>query len=246
MAEQIFKEGREFAPDDYQFPLNLARIEIDRGHPEKAAPLLEQTLEIGQDTPKAYMFVIDCWVVADHLDRAREVLERARRELTLTVDFYLDLATTLLSRSAPPLPPYGVPMTGIPEPEEGPVLDMVRESVQHAVELKPDDPHVRFQLASTLLSLQPALALEQAQEGVRLLPDEPAGMLLLGVLQGLNDQKREAKATLRRTATMARKKGDYDMAEQADMMREQVGSPFFKLSLTMGHMFDDDIDDYYL
>jgi hypothetical protein len=30
------------------------------------------------------------------------------------------------------------------------------------------------------------------------------------------------------------------------MMREQVGSPFFKLSLTMGHMFDDDIDDYYL
>jgi Flp pilus assembly protein TadD len=238
-AERTFKEGQKLVPDDYQFPLNLARVAIDRDDMKKAGKLLDESLELAGDNPKAYVFVIDCWAVAEELDKARAVLERAQRELTLTVDFYIELAGVLLSHNMQPPPMFGPPEP--PKPVEGPWLTLAQEAVDQAVALKPDDPRVRYQLTVELLPYNPEMALEHAQAGADMSPDDPGGLFLLGFVQGINEMDKEAKATLRSVARMARKQGKHDLAEQADAVRQQVGSPFFRLSLQMGMMggFDD-------
>ncbi len=249
-AKCIFEEGQAFAPHDYQFPLNLARVAFDEHNMQQAKECIERTLELGADDPHAYVLVIDFWAVADELGRAQYVLERAQRDMTLTIDFYIELVAALLVRSAPRSAlSSGMFTSAPPQPVEGPWLDMARDAVQRAVALKPNDPQVRFQLASVLMQLKPDMALEQAEAGVEMAPDQPVGLMLLGILQGLNDQNRQAKSTLRNAAKLARQQGLLDLADQAEMMRQQVGSPFFRLSLQMGAMIgdiDEDEDDFFL
>jgi tetratricopeptide (TPR) repeat protein len=245
-ARRTFEEGRAFAPNDYQFPLNLARIAVDQRKISTAEPLLEQALELGSDHPRAYIFVIDCWAVADQIDRAREVLQQAQRELNPTTDFYAELALTLLARNSPASPLGGIlgPAPVRQADSESPWHTLAMEALQQAIALQPSDPQVRYELATALLPLKPDLALQLAEEAVALAPDNPQGLMLLGILQGVNEHNREAKASLRNAAKMARQQGNIDLAEQADMMREQIGSPFFRFSLQMGMMgeLDDDID----
>jgi tetratricopeptide (TPR) repeat protein len=247
-ARRAFEEGQAFAPNDYQFPLNLARIAVDQSRISTAEPLLEQALELGSDHPRAYIFVIDCWAVADRIDRAREVLEQAQRELNPTTDFYAELALTLLARNSPASPLGGIfgPAPVRQADSDSPWHTLAMEAVQQAIALQPSDPQVRYELATALLPLKPELALQLAEEAVELAPNNPQGLMLLGILQGVNEHTREAKASLRSAAKMARQQGNIDLAEQADMMREQVGSPFFRFSLQMGMMgeMDDDIDMY--
>ncbi len=248
-AERVFQEGQEFDPNEYQFPLNLARVAVDKGETDKVEPLLERALELAGDYPRAYIFVIECWGVAKCIDKAREVLERARQELSPTVDFYVELAGALLASSTPPPPPLFGFFNEPPPPPEPPGEDWValaEEAIAQAVALQPDNPQVRLKLASTLLSLNPELAQQQAEAAVQLQPEEPASLLLLGILQGVNQKVKEAKATLRKAARLARKQGLYDLAEQAEAMRQEVGSPFFRMSLQMGSAFDDlDDEEYY-
>jgi tetratricopeptide (TPR) repeat protein len=247
-ARRIFEEGQQFAPNDYQFPLNLARIAVDQSKISTAEPLLEQVLELGSDHPRAYIFVIDCWAVANRIDRAREVLTQAQRELAPTTDFYTELALTLLARNSPASPLGGIfgPSPVRQADSDSPWHTLAMEAVQQAIALRPSDPQVRYELATALLPLKPELALQLAEEAVELAPDNPQGLLLVGILQGVNDRNREAKTSLRNAAKMARQQGNSELAEQADMMREQIGSPFFRLSLQMGMMgeLDDDIDMY--
>jgi tetratricopeptide (TPR) repeat protein len=245
-ARRIFEEGQQFDPNDYQFPLNLARIAVDQRKMSTAEPLLERALELGSDHPRAYIFVIDCWAVADQIDRAREVLGQAQRELNPTTDFYIELTLTLLARNSPTSPLGGIfgPSPVRQADDDSPWHTLAMEALQQAIALRPSDPQVRYELATALLPLKPELALQLAEEAVELAPDNPQGLMLLGILQGVNERNREAKASLRNAARMARQQGNIDLAEQAEMMREQVGSPFFRFSLQMGMMgdLDDDID----
>ncbi len=247
-ARRLFEEGQQFAPDDYQFPLNLARVLLDEGKTEQARPHLERVMELGSDNPKAFVQVIDFWAVSDNIDEARAVLERARHDTTVSIDFYLELFATLVLRSMP-APAYDniFGFSLMPsQPAQGPWLDFAMEVAQLAQSLMPGDPQVPLQLAAVLMKLQQTeLALEQAEIGVQMAPDDPGGMILLGILQGASDRKREAKKTLSDAAKLARKQGRTDIAERAEMVRQEVSSPMFSLSGLFDYMygFDDGLDD---
>lgn len=250
-ARKIFEEGQQFAPDDYQFPLNLGRIAIDERKYDQASALLSRSLELGSDNPQAYVFVIDCWVVARKLDEAKDVFARAEKELTLTPDFYIDLGSTILSRSKPrtdfPML-FGASPKPEPKEEQGPWRDLAMSILDRAVGLKPDDSRVHLRIATELLLLDSAVALQHAEAATKLTPDDPGNMILLGLLQGLNDMTREAKTTLRNAARLARQQGKLQLADNAEMIRQQVGTPFLRLSLQMqalGDMYDDDLDDEF-
>jgi hypothetical protein len=53
---------------------------------------------------------------------------------------------------------------------------------------------------------------------------------------GLNDQVREAKATLQRAAQLARKQGKSVLAQQAQEIRRVVGTPMFRTGLEISIM----------
>ena len=74
-------------------------------------------------------------------------------------------------------------------------------------------------------------------------------MLFRSMIQGLNEQVREAKATLQRAAQLARKQGQRDLAQQAQEMRQLVGTPMLRSMLQMSLLsaemggIDDEFDD---
>jgi tetratricopeptide (TPR) repeat protein len=244
-AERAFEEGRRIAPDDHQFPLNLARIAIDQRKMDRAEELLQQTLELAGDRLDAYLQVIAAWVVADKLDRARAVLAWAETSLPLTPDFYISLAASLLELSrrmalpnlfGPPAPPK--------EAADDAPSQFATELLERVVALRPNDARVRLQIAGTLMRIRPDLALSHAEAATQMEPNEPGNWSLLGLLLGLNDRKREAKETLRRGARLARQQGNTELAQEIEVLREQLDSPFFQFGLQFDSIFDDpDLDD---
>jgi hypothetical protein len=175
----------------------------------------------------------------------RATIERAERVLGADVEFYAELAISLLQRSSapPPFPSFLFGGTPAPPPKDDELTALAEDVLNRAVALRPDDPQLRFRLASELLNLDAELALQHAEAGVNLLPDEPSGLLLLGLLQGLTERDKEARATLRKTAKLARKRGDEFLAQQAEMLQQQIGSPMLRLSLQMGLELDDEMLD---
>ncbi len=247
-AAAAFTEGQQLAPNDYQFPLNLARVALDQRKTKPARELLDRTLELAADQPEAYLQVIDCWAVADKLPEARAVLERAESALTLTPEFYISLGVQLLSRDAAPgfVNPFAPPQR--PKPTAGPWTDFAQELLDQAVALRPDDGRLCLAIASALIRVRTDLALKYAEAGVQMLPDDPHGFMLLGLLQAMSEQKREAKKTLMRGERLARQQGDAEFATEIARMRQQIESPFFGLALQMGPLLDDDldVDDFFL
>jgi tetratricopeptide (TPR) repeat protein len=250
-AQRLFKQGQEFDPEEYQFPLNLARVAVDVGRYKDAGPLLEKTLNMASDNPQAYIFVIDCWAVMDNVDEVQKVLDRARRELSSTTEFYVTLVKTLLihSTAARPSSPFANLFAPPPPPEKAPEKDrwqlLAIDVMNQAAEAKPEDPELRYLFASELSVSHPHLALEQAEAGIQIAPEEPRGYFLLGLVQGILGQTKDAKATLRNAAKMARKQGNKQLADDADALRRDVDNPFFQESIRMGMMGDifDELDD---
>lgn len=254
-AEKIFEEGQQIAPDDYQFPLNLARIvvdqinlarrTVDQRKTEHVEELLQRVLELGADQPDAYMRVIECWGVAHKFDQARAALARAEAALSLTPEFYIGLGSILLQHTTPPalLNPFA-PRPPKPKAADSLWSQLATEMLDRATALRPDDARVRLQIATELLQTQPELALRYAEEGVRMLPNEPGGYMLLGLLQGLNQHTREAKETLRRGARLARQQGNAGLAQEMETLRQEIDSPLLQLGMQLGSIFGDlDVDD---
>lgn len=249
-AAAAFAEGKQLVPDDYQFPLNLARIEIERRKLKRARELLDHALKIGADQPDAYLETIDCWAVAGKLDEARAVLARAEEALTPTPRFYVDLGALLFERRSSPTLLSSLAPTP-PEPDDSPWSQLATEMLDRAVSLRPDDGHIHFEIAGELLPAREDLALRYAETGARLLPDDLHGLTLLGLLQGLNEHKRDAKQTLQRAARLARQQGNAALVQKIESLRRQVDSPFFRFALQMGPILGDldpnelDFDDSY-
>jgi tetratricopeptide (TPR) repeat protein len=250
MAHDAFEEGRRFDPDNYRFPLNLARLAIDRNDRATADSLLAEVLAMADDEHEPYLFVIDCYTVLDDIEQARAVLARAEEQQSLSPTFYIQLSKLLLDHSTP-APPLSGLFGSAPEPAtpiEGPWLTLALEAIDRAVALQPNDLQVRILLASELMTIYPDMALEHAQAAADLAPEEPSSLILLGLVQALNEQDKEAKATLRRAARLARQQGNMALAEQAEGIRQEVGSPFLRLRLqmqAMGDMFDEEDEDFF-
>jgi len=242
-AASMFEEGQRLAPDDYQFPLNLARIAINRRQPKRARPLLECALTLGAERPLAYAQVIECWAVLDEIDEARAVLRQAEAALPLTFEFYVNLGVLLLKRTAPRslASPFAEPPS---QPADTPWSRLAEETLDHARALQPGDAQVSAQIAAELLELRPDLAMRYAQEAVAVAPDDPRSLMVLGLVQALKQDTREARDSLRRAADLARKQHDISLARDIDALRQQVGSPLLRLALRMGPFFDDlDLED---
>jgi predicted Zn-dependent protease len=123
-------------------------------------------------------------------------------------------------------------------------MELATETLNRALALRPDDAQLRITVAERLKLVNTELALRYAQEAVEHSPDDPDALILLGMIQALNEQDREAKDTLRRASKLARQQGKHDIVEQANAIRQQVGSPFLRMSIQMAEAFDGfDIDD---
>ena len=98
------------------------------------------------------------------------------------------------------------------------------------------------------MSPRPDMASRYVEAAAQLTPDDPNTLILLGMVQGLNEQVREAKATLQRAAQLARKQGQRELAQQAQEMRQLVGTPMLRSMLQMSLMsaemggIDDEFD----
>lgn len=252
-AAKLFEEGQQFAPDNYIFPLNLARVAIDQRNIRKASSLLEQVLELGADNPDAYIMVIDCWTVAGKIDEAEAVLARAEENLTLTSDFYLTLGVNVLRLLKPRRDPLAMIFGGEESKDVANELKSIWQTFaikvfDRVVAQDPENPKVLLQVISEIMFLHPETALIYAEKGVALAPDEPSGLLMLGIIQGLTNEVKEAKKTLVKAARLAKKQGLHELADQANTLRREIDSPYFRISMEMGGMFPDldfDSDDLF-
>lgn len=115
--------------------------------------------------------------------------------------------------------------------------------------MRPDDVQLRMAIATTLLMPRPDLARPYVEQAAKLTPEDPNVLIMLGMIQGLNDQVREAKRdTLQGAAKLARKQGKRDLAQHANEMRGLVGTPMLRTMLQMSLLSDelggfDELDD---
>lgn len=241
-AQAALAEGQELAPDDFNFPLNLARLAFGQRQLERARQLLERVLQLGADTPDAYLHAIDCWAQAGDVDEARAVLARAEAALKLEPPFYIAAGGLLLEQDQPPAMVHPFAPSPKPRPANPQLVEFATQLLDRAIALEPDEPRIRLEIAAELMRVQPELALRYAEDATQLLPDDPQALLLLGLIQALNGQKRAARKTLTRAGLLARRAGDHDLDAQISSLRSQINSPFFRLSLQMGPLLGD-IDD---
>jgi Flp pilus assembly protein TadD len=256
-AIKALSEGQQLAPENFEFPLNLARAQFNQRKPKQAREQLARALELAGDQPDAYIQIVECWVIEDQIDEARAVLARAEAALRSRIDLYVQVGSLIIARTTPPPPminPFLFMMREAPPPPPEPPTDtpwsrLATELLDKAVEQRPDDPKLWMGIAATLLAPRPDLAQRYAEGAVRLASDDPSMLITLGIILGLNDRKREGKETLRRAAQLARKQGNSALAREADAMRREIDNPFLRSSLQMSALFNElggtDLDDLY-
>jgi tetratricopeptide (TPR) repeat protein len=243
-AYQAFVEGERYDPENYLFPLNQARMQLGHRPHDEIRALVERAIALADDQAESYVKVLETWVIADRIDEARALLERIERDVKLDASAYVDLGLMIIIRVTPPpaLPAmgllgfFGATPPRPPPPEDTPWTHLAGELLDKAVALLPDDVALHKEIASELMLPRADLARRYAEAAVRLAPDDPDPLMLLGVVQGLNDQVREAKATFQRAAQLARKQGKTDLARQAQELRRVVDSPMFRMEMQMSVM----------
>ncbi len=241
-ARVCLSEGQQLDPQNYEFPLNLARVAIDQHDLDQARPLLAQTLELGASNLQVYMLVIDCWVQAGTIDEARAVVERVKTGLAVTADFYVGLALMILRQTLPPPAPMlffnAAPLPPFTTPPMTPVTRLMMDILELAVALQPNDPETYYHISDSFVVDRPDIALPYAERAVQLTPEDPQALITLGLAMGLLNQIKEAKKILRRASTQARLLGEPELMRQAEQIARQVGTPGLRSSLSMARIVD--------
>ena len=238
-AYDSFVEGERFDPENYLLPLNQARMQIgDRPH-EEIRVLVERATALVGEQPPAYVKILETWVIADRIDEARALLERLANDHKLEAPSYVDFGLMIIMRVTPPpvslgrFPFLNAAPPPPPVPTDTPWTQLASELLDRAVAMRPDDAILRMAIASSLMLPRPDLARRYIDSAVQLTPDDPNTLILLGMIQGLNEQVREAKATLQSAAKLARKQGARELEAQAKEMRQLVGTPMLRSMLQM-------------
>jgi tetratricopeptide (TPR) repeat protein len=254
-AYKAFVEGERYDPENYLLPLNQARMQIGRRTHEEIRTLVDRATALAGDQPEAFVKILETWVIADRIDEARALLDQLAGDQKLDAPAYVDIGLMMIMRTTPPPAPLGMfPFLGAappppPAPTDTPWTRLASELLDRAVAMRPDDVALRMAIASALLLSRPDLAGRHVAAAAQLAPDDPNTLILLGMVQGLNEQVREAKATLQRAAQLARKQGQRELAQQAHEMRQLVGTPMLRSMLQMSLMsaelgdLDDGFDD---
>jgi pentatricopeptide repeat protein len=238
-AFDAFVEGERYDPENYLLPLNQARMQIGRRPHEEIRALVDRATALIGEQPDAYVKILETWVIADRIDEARALLDRLASDQKLNAPAYVDMGLMIIMRVSPPPEPLGMfPFLGAappppPKPTHSPWTQLATELFDRAVTALPDDVALRMAIASALLLSRPDLASRYVEEAAKLTPDDPNVLIMLGIIQGLNEQVREAKATLQGAAKLARKQGQRELAQQAHEMRQLVGTPMLRSMLQM-------------
>jgi tetratricopeptide (TPR) repeat protein len=261
-ALNAFVEGERYDPENYLLLLNQARMLLGRRPHEEIRALVDRATALAGEQPEAYVKILETWVIADRIDEARALLGRLASDQKLDAPAYVDFGLMMIMHTTPPPAPLGMfPFLGAappppPAPTDTPWTQLASELLDRAVAMRPDDLALHMAIASALLLSRPDLARRYVEAAAQLAPDDPNVLILLGMVQGLNEQVREAKATLQRAAQLARKQGQRELAQQAQEMRQLVGTPMLRsmlqmslLSAEMGDLDDgfdiDSIEDFF-
>lgn len=241
-ASRAFEEGQRLAPEDYKFSLNLARLAIEGRKWKRAREMLERVIELAGDEPEIYIYAIECWMVADKLDEAKVMLARAEDALSPTPEFYIEVAALLLGHKATP----DIRNSFRRKPPAGATDDdwsrFAKELLDRVVSLGNNDPQIHLQIAGELMPVDARLALQYAETAVKLLPGDIQALMVLGLTQGMNGDKRTAKKTMNRAARLAREEGDMETLRRVEETRRELDSPFFDLAIRMGPALGDIVD----
>jgi tetratricopeptide (TPR) repeat protein len=253
-AYQAFVEGEGYDAENFLFPLNQARMLLEQRPLDEIRPLVERAVALVGDQVEPYVKIVETWVIADQIDEAQALLDRIERDLKLDAGNYVDLGLMIFMRVTPSPAPAGLFafLGGAPpppaQPADTPWTRLASALLDKAVAMEPDDVIMHKAIAAALMVLRPDIARRYVEAAARLTPDDPDTLILLGIVQGLNDQTREAKATLQRAAQLARKQGKRDLAQHAQELRGAVGSPLFRMEIQAAMMgaemgfLDDEFD----
>ncbi len=249
-AYNAFVEGERYDPENYLLPLNQSRMQIGRRPHEEIRALVDKATALAGEQPDAYVKILETWVIADRIDEARALLDRLASDHKLDAPTYVDFGMMMIMRATPPPAPLGMfPFLNIapppPAPTDTPWTQLAVELFDQAVAMLPDDLALRMAIASALMLPRPDMASRYVEAAAKLAPDDPNTLIMLGMIQGLNEQVREAKATLQRAAQLARKQGQRELAQHAQEIRQLVGTPMLRSMLQMTLISDElgDLDD---
>jgi tetratricopeptide (TPR) repeat protein len=257
-AYELFERALTFAPTNYNIYLWMVRVDFNRRMPVPAREHLERALELGKNKGDAYVQAFECWVTEKDLVEARNILARADANGQLTVAVYIGAGAACLRHVTPANPPdpldflfglAGKAKKPAAAPDEFTML--ARELFDRAVALGPEIDVIHAIISTCGLS-QFQVLLPYARRLAQLVPDDPASLVLLGTVLGLDQQVTEAQKVLREAVKLARKQGQNEVAQHADEMRKMIADPMFALALQAAPFMDalggpgapDDIDEF--
>ncbi|NJL04864.1 MAG: tetratricopeptide repeat protein [Chloroflexaceae bacterium] len=247
-AYELLQAAQHFDPKNYTTIIFMAHVLIDTKAHHRVPPLLEQALALSDTDPRAYVQIIECWVLLNELDHARHIWQRALQHIEPEhrLPFHLDLGRVFAAHSAaaqrgmqhvvfgPSFAPHA--------PPNDELLEMARVAFATAFDADPDNPKLALQIAHDLLLIDPDLALGYARRAEQLAPHDITPLIIIGTILGLQEANREARQVLRQAEKLAREQGDAELAEQAAHIRQMIGTPMLRMSLQMA-MRDDTYPD---
>ncbi|MGH2346196.1 MAG: tetratricopeptide repeat protein, partial [Chloroflexota bacterium] len=227
IAIASFEEAEKLAPDDWRFPLNLARVYVDKRDKRsrsKIQPLLERAEQLAGDNPAAYLLLIEGWAVAGETKEAGAVLARAEAGFALPDDFHVTVATALLDHGAPSsfLSLY---QGKDPPTVAQPLADLAEEIIERGAARHAGNAQYFRDAAGALMLHRAEAAERMADEAARLAPDSADILSLLGTIQALNGQAEMGRRTLHDAARRARKAGDHPMADLSERLAQIAADP---------------------
>ncbi len=247
-AYELLQAAQHFDPQNYTTIIFMAHVLIDTKAHHRVPPLLEQALALSDTDPRAYVQIIECWVLLNELDHARHIWQHALQHIEPEhrLPFHLDLGRVFAAHSNAAQRGMQHIVFGhsfaTPAPTNDELLEMARVAFATAFDADPDNPKLALQIAHDLLLIDPDLALGYARRAEQLAPHEITTLIIIGTILGLQEANREARQVLRQAEKLAREQGDAELAEQAAHIRQMIGTPMLRMSLHMA-MRDDTYPD---
>ncbi len=241
-ARELLNEASSYAPDDYNIPIWLARVEFNARDVTKAQEYVRRALDIGKADPDAYLQACVCWIVEQNIDQARDVIARAEANGQARTSLFLGAGMEAITQSEPAEAGFGMfdflmgEQTNEPEllrSEKQESLALLgHELLERAIQAGPDLEILTFIAASFVANGQSG-GVSYASRLTKRSPDDQHVWLLLGILLGYERQVTEAQDVFRKAAQLARKQGDNETAGSANEMRRAVTDPAFKMMVRM-------------
>ncbi len=230
-AREIYKIALKHAPNDPVLLVFLGQTERVLGKTKEAQSCFDAALATG--TSEAYVQMFALYGRAHKEAEARDILQRAEQTEVANSPFYLRLGTLCFTYIAA----AGAAGTrhGLPAP---PVwVKWGRELVEKGLDIAPNRIEALESLVENLGPEYAAITVDYVRQLVVLQPDDPELCLDLAVYQGYTKDVAGARKTLALAERAARKQGRKDLIDVIARLRQDVGSPMFRM---LGYFSDED------